>query len=594
MTDTATILEADDVAAEPTARSGVEPFSALHKSLLAAAAILSILLRALWLQSDAYPRLSWSSALLTDEGFYIHNARNLVLFGRLRTDEFNNMLIMPLLHLAQVVVFKILGVGLVQARLISVVAGLLTVVILGDTLRRMYGARVAMLGILLFGLDHVLILYSRLALMDTPAALLVVSAFWCLVRSTEDHERQIRWLYLTSVFLVLAYTTRGFALLVLAGPLWAMRRDGRAVMALLKGAGASLAIYGLLWWLPHAQELRFVNHYYIDHQLLPHSLHGFWINIREAVVGDARGVSSFLWRHNAVWFMACLLWFAAGRPAPAKRRELCDCLSVWFVLLFLLFSVVSYSPSRYYVLFYPAMASISAIALARAGTVVRLAWERRGAISLILGFMVFHVARSVLYYVGRTPDWLLYCLAAIVGCVCWAWPRTGKPLLLLEKAVAVVALAIWTTVNVGWLTDWVMHISYRQLAACNWLEENLPPGSVLFGDLAPGLCTDNHITAVNVIAGLCNDRAPIERFAGRPRYVVILDNGWKERYWLKHYPDLVETEHRMHEFHGILRPFFIVGIYPVPQDYRHYGSTTARPNDASVRADEDPRRHGRA
>src|SRR4051794_7168818 len=59
---------------------------------------LAFALRLAALDSDAYPRLSWSSALLTDEGFYIHNARNVVLFGTAQTDQFNNMLIMPTLH----------------------------------------------------------------------------------------------------------------------------------------------------------------------------------------------------------------------------------------------------------------------------------------------------------------------------------------------------------------------------------------------------------------------------------------------------------------------------------------------------------------
>lgn len=72
---------------------------------------LLVVLRLVCLDADPYPRLSWSSALLTDEGFYIHNARNLVLFGRLRTDEFNNMLIMPILHQVQVCVFRNFGVG---------------------------------------------------------------------------------------------------------------------------------------------------------------------------------------------------------------------------------------------------------------------------------------------------------------------------------------------------------------------------------------------------------------------------------------------------------------------------------------------------
>ena len=85
-----------------------------------------VLLRCAALDSDAYPRLSWSSALLTDEGFYLHNARNRVLFGHAQTDQFNNALIMPALDAVQTGVFHLFGVGAVQARAVSVTLGLLT------------------------------------------------------------------------------------------------------------------------------------------------------------------------------------------------------------------------------------------------------------------------------------------------------------------------------------------------------------------------------------------------------------------------------------------------------------------------------------
>ena len=99
------------------------------------AAALAISLRLVALDSDAYSRLSWSSALLTDEGFYIHNARNLVLFRTARTDAFNNMLIMPTLHAIQVVWFRLFGVGAVQSRLISVCCSLLTLPIFFAAMR---------------------------------------------------------------------------------------------------------------------------------------------------------------------------------------------------------------------------------------------------------------------------------------------------------------------------------------------------------------------------------------------------------------------------------------------------------------------------
>ena len=85
------------------------------------------------------PRLSWSSALLTDEGFYLHNARNLVLFGPLRTDEFNNALIMPLLHVLQVAVFRLRASAPCRRAALSVGGSLLTLLVFFDALRRAFG-----------------------------------------------------------------------------------------------------------------------------------------------------------------------------------------------------------------------------------------------------------------------------------------------------------------------------------------------------------------------------------------------------------------------------------------------------------------------
>jgi hypothetical protein len=68
---------------------------------------------------------------------------------------------------------------------------------------------------------------------------------------------------------------------------------------------------------------------------------------------------------------------------------------------------------------------------------------------------------------------------------------------------------------------------------------------VLIGDIAPGLCLDNRLMAVNVMPGLCNDRDPVGQFAGRPRFIAILDGRWKERYWLREWPDRVRPDDRV-------------------------------------------------
>ena len=157
-----------------------------NTALLQAAWLLGVvgmvLLRTLHLDSDAYPRLSWSSALLTDEGFYLHNARNLLLFGHLRTDGFNNRLIMPLLHLMQVGLFRLIGMSLLNARLLSVGCSLLTLWLFHAALHRGFGGRVARMGVLFLGLDHANLLYNRLALMDTPATLFLVGGLWAFTK----------------------------------------------------------------------------------------------------------------------------------------------------------------------------------------------------------------------------------------------------------------------------------------------------------------------------------------------------------------------------------------------------------------------------
>ena len=133
---------------------------------------------------------------------------------------------MPLLDAVQTGVFHLFGVSVVSARAISVVLGLLTLPIFFDALRRAFGLRPAVLGLLLLGLDHVSLLYSRLALMDTPAAFVLVCAFWLWVKSGEGEQgRRARiWLVLCGVVLGVCYAVRGLGALVIPVPMLLLAR----------------------------------------------------------------------------------------------------------------------------------------------------------------------------------------------------------------------------------------------------------------------------------------------------------------------------------------------------------------------------------
>ena len=163
----------------------------------------------------------------------------------------------------------------------------------------------------------------------------------------------------------------------------------------------------------------------------------------------------------------------------------------------------------------------------------------------------------------------------------------------------------WIVGGAYWYADWMRHLSYRQRDADRWLAANLPPDSVLIGAVSPGLSMNNRFRCVNVIENLCNDEHPVENAAPSPRYILLLDremgyapvpasnspgiipyterwaDRWKERYWLRHYLDLVQPQRRIMAFPNMLRPFFTIGVYPVPKAYSRKtgrnGKVTAQP-----------------
>ncbi len=597
--------------------------------------IVLIGLRIVYLGSDAYSRLSWSSALLTDEGFYCHNARNVVLFGRAQPDArdtFRNDLIMPLLHYSQVAVFHLFGVGAIQTRSISVVTGLLTLVIFFFSMRRAFGLRPAWIGVVLLGLDHANLLYSRLALMDTPAALPMTAVFYCLVRAFETAAEfpvspeggknkggkntpsaKFGWLATCGVLLIVAYGVRGLSGLLMLAVLGAVSwqaRDGlrlsqsgaetsrsTTVQALVIGSGLMVAglIYLFAWYLPHHAELARVNAYYVHHQLIPSSLRQFGINLLRGFFGDDRGFSPYLFRHMPIQFALVLIWLVLRSEIVSDlqgiRLETKNLgaikwlverfLILWIMIYGVFFAVISYAPDRYYVLVYPAMMAVSALALCELPAIGRALLIHNRRRTLLILFFIYHLDVTIVHPKTVLDDILLAVLIAISAMISLRLPAmlqkersepTGQHSLLRTSALhrlPMILIACWFAFNLYWLGDWLLHLTYRQRDADAWLAANVPANSVLIGDVAPGLCLYNRLHAVNVIPGLCNDDRIIEKYADVPRFIVILDDvvpppaaaKWKESWWQKHYPDLVESKHRIAIFPRIVH--LPVGVYAV-------------------------------
>jgi 4-amino-4-deoxy-L-arabinose transferase-like glycosyltransferase len=124
-----------------------------------------------------------------DEGAWTHNARNRALFGEWVTDNWNPLYIAPVFTGLEFAAFRTFGVGLWQARSVSMRAGVAAVLLLGLAVRRMGGPAAGLVAAGLLATNYVWVMYSRAALMEAAMVAFMVASFYAWVRA----ERQPGW-----------------------------------------------------------------------------------------------------------------------------------------------------------------------------------------------------------------------------------------------------------------------------------------------------------------------------------------------------------------------------------------------------------------
>jgi len=471
---------------------------------------LIVLPRLLALDADPPPSLDWTSGIWTDEGFYTYHARNAVLFGQTH-DEFHPEALSPVLDAVQRVVFQIWGVGLTQARSVSVLCSLGALLFFWDGLRRALGRRVALAGLLLLGTDAVFLFYNRLALLETPAVLVVCAAFWALT-----WERPWAWMLAGALAAgALAFKTTFLLFLPLPLLIWLVRRAGRPAFWYILGAVVGAALYWAGWGAQHGAEVWRLNHYYWTHQSQPRTVGEALGDIRRALFGPHRSVLGFLLTRSPVLTVLALggLMFGRRRPArPSLRRDTERLLWLWATSGLAFLAVTRYAPTRYDLAVLPALAGLAAVSLRR----LPLLWRHKKSQNRGEGAFCtcFHVrrARSV-----------LLALSVVIGLGQWAW--------------------------------WYETRGYATRDTARALARIVRPGETLAGDWAPNLCLDNRVRAVPVLPDLANGRDPLGEL--HPAYVLVAQTPYPVRYWARAAPAAVRPNHvaarfRVHDYRLIL------------------------------------------
>ena len=125
---------------------------------LLATLLLALALRAVFPVADP-PWLAPIGITWHDEGVWAHNARNKALFGQWQLDQWNPMYVSPVFTGLEYLSFSVFGVGLWQARLVSVVAGVAATAALALGLRATATPAVALAGAALLAVNFTWVMY---------------------------------------------------------------------------------------------------------------------------------------------------------------------------------------------------------------------------------------------------------------------------------------------------------------------------------------------------------------------------------------------------------------------------------------------------
>jgi 4-amino-4-deoxy-L-arabinose transferase-like glycosyltransferase len=466
-----------------------------------------------------------------DEGAWVHSARNRALYGTwiVEGDEWNPLFIAPVFSALEYASFAVFGVGVRQARFVSELTGLASVLLLALGVRRAAGVPAGLMAGALLATNYVYVMYNRAAIMETTMVAFIVASWYCYVRAQDwpPNARQNRapwmWGVLAGVCALLAFFSKAAAaFFVLALALdallavvrrpddWQARSERNAGRATLAGVAAAGLIAFALFVAPNWESYWFYNWQMSVTRKPAYGLTAF-----------ADRASWFPILHDLftrMWFVIVVsilgLLSALGRLRQLRAPER---LLIWWIVLGTLELILhDVGNERRFVFFIPAVIGMAAMVLA---------WRKEGAPAQLAGvprsiaLLAFPVVLFALYVIGggMARVFFLYeisrnvrvaaAFAVVATALIYAtWPRLPRWLgqQRWRTRAAVMAASLVCAGDVIQYGQWAAGRTYKNFEASRALSQALPPDSLVHGKLANGLALENRIRPVFVGRGFGN------------------------------------------------------------------------------------------
>jgi 4-amino-4-deoxy-L-arabinose transferase-like glycosyltransferase len=487
--------------------------------------VIAATLRTAWLTADP-PTQPGLGIVWHDEGAWVHNARNKVLWGEWRTDAWNPVFVAPVFTALEYAAFSAFGVGTWQARTVPVASGLLAIVLLAAGLAAIGGRLAALTGAALLSANYVFVMWNRAALMESTMTAFIVASWAAYALA----GRRPRAGLLAGIAVVLAWFTKAAAAFFLGAlvldaawtlAVWrfeGLRRvlrldppstgDVRAAVWTFVGMVLAGSAILALFVLPHWSEYQFYNWQMSVTRKPSYTIKA--LMDRASWLPIVHDYFTRMWLVVTLAALAVVTIVLRWRSArPAERL-----LVLWVLLGLAELVVHDAGNERRYVMFIPAFIGLASLMLGRAESPAPGDDDRASSRWIVAPFVFlfsYLIVGSLLRLaelgeVGRAVR--LSAAVATAGSLLllWRWPSVrawlSRQQLTAHAAVALTVIAVTGDLVQYW--QWMQTRTFENYQASKLLGRHLPPGTLVHGKLANGLSLENRIRPIFVGRGFGN------------------------------------------------------------------------------------------
>jgi 4-amino-4-deoxy-L-arabinose transferase-like glycosyltransferase len=541
-------------------------------------------IRTIYLSADppAAEISPYVSAFHNDEGWYVHNAVNRVLFGKWELGNYNLYLYTPGYTLMQWVAFYLFGVSPATARGINVLLSLLSIFLVWASLKGVVENRIRLWAMAFCGFNFIFTMYNRTVLVVTTITFPFMLAFYFLIQARKTRDIVFAGLAVALSFCIRisglyfgAVVSSAMVLdLILSEP--GERREKWKRLGIFIGSFLSgVAIFLLVWVLPRYTEWSsLLSHHFVGH-VQPSTLvtNIIWL-FRLEFFRKAPVVSSLAFLYMAVTGYRII--FLHSRMRLLELLVFC-----WILIPFIMLCLSDYHPHRYMINFFPAMAMASALFLEG---VDRWEWMRfrikpLGFIYLGIAILIpaFNVA-----WVEACKSFSRAIAVALWGdfpltppfsesyqTMFWAVTWVLGALLFFSLAISMVrrfitrrfssgiilAFMMWiifAAANLPPFLDWVEFPKYTVVETARKVEALVGENDIIYGAFANTLTMENRHPSVFLIDELDSTRDFFRKL--NIRYAIFFSPEVLQKHQHK-YPEIFDEAELMEAF-DIMRNYW--------------------------------------